>query len=160
MYRPELSHAWLNLWDKHMTTGRINQVTYGTCCRGRGRCGCSIPGIVHPNPAPTKQQFKECISKLALRVARPCRPLSLPSANHHQSRRVDALGLLREPCTDPFSGAEPNADASGHRHCRLLDEIHDTARPGPMRYLSVQTEALTEVGAAAFQPIYIAHQRH
>ena len=22
-----LAHAWLNLWDKHMTTGRINQVT-------------------------------------------------------------------------------------------------------------------------------------
>jgi hypothetical protein len=22
-----LGHAWLNLWDKHMTTGRINQVT-------------------------------------------------------------------------------------------------------------------------------------
>jgi hypothetical protein len=27
-----LGHAWLNLWDKHMTTGRINQVTilFGT----------------------------------------------------------------------------------------------------------------------------------
>ena len=23
-----LRHAWLNLWDKHMTTGRINQVTF------------------------------------------------------------------------------------------------------------------------------------
>ena len=21
-----LRHAWLNLWDKHMTTGRINQI--------------------------------------------------------------------------------------------------------------------------------------
>ena len=28
-----LRHAWLNLWDKHMTTGRINQVTtFPTCC--------------------------------------------------------------------------------------------------------------------------------
>ena len=25
-----LRHAWLNLWDKHMTTGRINQVTFLT----------------------------------------------------------------------------------------------------------------------------------
>ena len=25
-----LRHAWLSLWDKHMTTGRINQVTIGT----------------------------------------------------------------------------------------------------------------------------------
>ena len=23
-----LTHAWLNLWDKHMTTGRINQVAF------------------------------------------------------------------------------------------------------------------------------------
>ena len=27
MYKLILRHAWLNLWDKHMTTGRINQVT-------------------------------------------------------------------------------------------------------------------------------------
>jgi hypothetical protein len=26
-----LRHAWLNLWDKHMTTGRINQVSYKHC---------------------------------------------------------------------------------------------------------------------------------
>ena len=25
-----LRHAWLNLWDKHMTTGRINQITTTT----------------------------------------------------------------------------------------------------------------------------------
>ena len=25
-----LRHAWLNLWDKHMTTGRINQVAIAT----------------------------------------------------------------------------------------------------------------------------------
>ena len=28
-----LRHAWLNLWDKHMTTGRINQVSYKTFAR-------------------------------------------------------------------------------------------------------------------------------
>ena len=27
MLRLILRHAWLNLWDKHMTTGRINQVS-------------------------------------------------------------------------------------------------------------------------------------
>ena len=26
MFAAELTHAWLSLWDKHMTTGRINQV--------------------------------------------------------------------------------------------------------------------------------------
>ena len=31
-----LRHAWLNLWDKHMTTGRINQVTiHSHICRVR-----------------------------------------------------------------------------------------------------------------------------
>jgi hypothetical protein len=31
-----LRHAWLNLWDKHMTTGRINQVSYTvTICYNR-----------------------------------------------------------------------------------------------------------------------------
>ena len=29
-----LRHAWLNLWDKHMTTGRINQVTWWRKHRG------------------------------------------------------------------------------------------------------------------------------
>ena len=27
MLKLNLTHAWLNLWDKHMTTGRINQVS-------------------------------------------------------------------------------------------------------------------------------------
>jgi hypothetical protein len=30
-----LRHAWLNLWDKHMTTGRINQVTILTAVASR-----------------------------------------------------------------------------------------------------------------------------
>ena len=34
-----LTHAWLNLWDKHMTTGRINQVAIlrYTCNPKEGR---------------------------------------------------------------------------------------------------------------------------
>ena len=32
-----LRHAWLNLWDKHMTTGRINQVSRAEFKRGAGR---------------------------------------------------------------------------------------------------------------------------
>ena len=35
-----LGHAWLNLWDKHMTTGRINQVTYVLMILCR--CGCGF----------------------------------------------------------------------------------------------------------------------
>ena len=31
-----LRHAWLNLWDKHMTTGRINQVTTDPRCAATG----------------------------------------------------------------------------------------------------------------------------
>ena len=32
-----LRHAWLNLWDKHMTTGRINQVTLLSVSRPQPR---------------------------------------------------------------------------------------------------------------------------
>jgi hypothetical protein len=32
--RLKLGHAWLSLWDKHMTTGRINQVeNHETCTK-------------------------------------------------------------------------------------------------------------------------------
>ena len=33
-----LRHAWLNLWDKHMTTGRINQVTNVRLTPRTARC--------------------------------------------------------------------------------------------------------------------------
>ena len=42
-----LRHAWLNLLDKHMTTGRINQVAVvvvydsGTICRNSDKLNCS-----------------------------------------------------------------------------------------------------------------------
>lgn len=50
-----LRHAWLNLWDKHMTTGRINQVTTIRNAPGRGAstpryrlpCGCPPSAGVH-----------------------------------------------------------------------------------------------------------------
>ena len=31
--RYELRHAWLNLWDEHMTTGRINQIVTESHCK-------------------------------------------------------------------------------------------------------------------------------
>jgi hypothetical protein len=40
-----LRHAWLNLWDKHMTTGRINQVTtfhFHAIAPQRAQC------VIHP----------------------------------------------------------------------------------------------------------------
>ena len=41
-----LRHAWLNLWDKHMTTGRINQVT---TCTTSGRSLLRPTRTHHPN---------------------------------------------------------------------------------------------------------------
>ena len=42
-----LRHAWLNLWDKHMTTGRINQVAYrkrwGFICMNTLIKRCPLP---------------------------------------------------------------------------------------------------------------------
>ena len=49
-----LTHAWLNLWDKHMTTGRINQVTI--LCRTYPTDGSTSPrnGIGRPRSLPPR----------------------------------------------------------------------------------------------------------
>ena len=52
-----LRHAWLNLWDKHMTTGRINQVTTIRNAPGRApqlRGTDSLAGVL-PRPEFIKQ---------------------------------------------------------------------------------------------------------
>ena len=59
-----LRHAWLNLWDKHMTTGRINQVTWW-----RNQCGRS-----QLNPTERTTKFAVvAISKLHLNISSPIR---------------------------------------------------------------------------------------
>ena len=40
-----LRHAWLNLWDKHMTTGRINQVTFIFAYLWPGNASKSAPPL-------------------------------------------------------------------------------------------------------------------
>jgi hypothetical protein len=54
-----LRHAWLNLWDKHMTTGRINQVTL----------------------VPKKQAEKICILSVCFLVSSPLLNTSLRSGS-------------------------------------------------------------------------------
>ena len=59
-----LRHAWLNLWDKHMTTGRINQVIWW-----RNRCGQG-----QPNPTERTTKFAvAAILKLHLNISSPIR---------------------------------------------------------------------------------------
>ena len=43
-----LRHAWLSLWDKHMTTGRINQITIIKRTQ-RGRSLANSPELSIPN---------------------------------------------------------------------------------------------------------------
>ena len=45
-----LRHAWLNLWDKHMTTGRINQVSYKQLTRKQAlnQKRCSLGTLTKP----------------------------------------------------------------------------------------------------------------
>ena len=50
-----LRHAWLNLWDKHMTTGRINQVT-----------------IIKRNPFYANQKSKELLWSSVMGSTDPC----------------------------------------------------------------------------------------
>ena len=55
-----LRHAWLNLWDKHMTTGRINQVTWWRTQCGRKKS----TNWILPRGLQNLQslQFENCIS--------------------------------------------------------------------------------------------------
>ena len=71
-----LRHAWLNLWDKHMTTGRINQVTFFVCYpyhfatpRPRNntyceelRCGATQRGLAY-RPGPKAADKSRQLSK-------------------------------------------------------------------------------------------------
>ena len=58
-----LRHAWLNLWDKHMTTGRINQVTilnHSAGARGdppEGRRHVNVTVRAAPSPKPLADAF-------------------------------------------------------------------------------------------------------
>ena len=54
-----LRHAWLNLWDKHMTTGRINQVTYADCATAQPAAnnGCALK---HTLPKASRQGSLIC----------------------------------------------------------------------------------------------------
>lgn len=57
-----LRHAWLNLWDKHMTTGRINQVTISS---GRGRTVCRATATMWQSP---KVCYKIVLMRLQFKV--------------------------------------------------------------------------------------------
>ena len=52
-----LRHAWLNLWDKHMTTGRINQVTI---LRGRSH---TLEGAFTPSHTPPPKGWSGYLPK-------------------------------------------------------------------------------------------------
>ena len=88
-----LRHAWLNLWDKHMTTGRINQVTFvrerweafhTAECKLQRECD---PVRMHSIPAialPTSVRFNRTVSLTTL----------LTSPLMANMRMADRLGVL------------------------------------------------------------------
>ena len=112
-----LTHAWLNLWDKHMTTGRINQVTTD-CDRATWRRSRSNPRaflnrhhtlhrVVFVNVFPVKRQESSL-----RRLVRPSEfPLSrqfsflFPHSNEHYKRTLTAVSHER--------------NFSEHSHCEL-----------------------------------------
>ena len=67
-----LRHAWLNLWDKHMTTGRINQVTVQ---RPRARARKWLGELLGPIAGPGRSPGV-CHRSFQLTVAPKSRPSS------------------------------------------------------------------------------------
>ena len=65
-----LRHAWLNLWDKHMTTGRINQVSVDN----------------RPHSESTKESLESSIAGLFLTLLA-----------HHSEKLARNRGLSRSP---------------------------------------------------------------
>ena len=59
-----LRHAWLNLWDKHMTTGRINQVSIRNSPIGIWTSRFSLPSL-HP-----KADFSVSLDYLQVIISR------------------------------------------------------------------------------------------
>ena len=96
-----LRHAWLNLWDKHMTTGRINQVTtfpitdttaMSTKLLGRPKSHLSFSGSSSPsqisNPLASKPRSPHSATDGLSdhKVKSPCSPIS-----HWQGRIASCL---------------------------------------------------------------------
>ena len=108
-----LRHAWLNLWDKHMTTGRINQVTLYEMQEQRGRR--------RTNPASQAKRISTFIGQTTDR-----QPTKLPVRRDIQrsdDREIPSHGERSLPRNknqpELWSRAVPAASAS-RRQNRLL----------------------------------------
>ena len=109
-----LRHAWLNLWDKHMTTGRINQVAAERVC-GFGFAslrpifcfGSQLRGLV-PKVQKTPEAFWFFLS------------CGVVSASSHKFRTCHPLSP-RQPPSEPSLG---NCDPVGSGSGELGDSVH------------------------------------
>ena len=78
----KLRHAWLNLWDKHMTTGRINQVT----CVGL---------VLVKELSPNKSNLSEG-SVIKLQVRLKSKPVSIPNISSRHEAAIPTTSVLQE----------------------------------------------------------------
>ena len=70
-----LTHAWLNLWDERMTTGRINQIvliaSLGATLQPSPEV-LSLPQTQGPALAALPQSKHKVSSRMLLKTAKPC----------------------------------------------------------------------------------------
>ena len=102
-----LRHAWLNLWDKHMTTGRINQITILSRPRG-GRQVVRFAKVWEIAEAAHDTCVRRPPPDLCFRDLQPTRP-GPSKARHPQGKRslrVEACcaNLLRVARGTPEAG--------------------------------------------------------
>ena len=110
-----LRHAWLSLWDKHMTTGRINQVTIGTAVHLHRPLDCHWTG--------DSRRISRAWHR-ATQVATACKPSNtghqleteggIQPTHCHQVQSIavnDRQGHLHNPFTWTWNDANPQTPA-------------------------------------------------
>ena len=109
MIKLSLTHAWLNLWDKHMTSGRINQFAthlwwYTKCNSLSGAPGGHLDQTSHSEHA-TEQVF---LSKLFLKLSR--------ASTRRQPRKTKAEKTQLESCKNWLRVFLSPTDKTGSLH--------------------------------------------
>ena len=106
-----LRHAWLNLWDKHMTTGRINQITILSRPRG-GRQVVRFAKVWEIAEAAHDARARRPPPDLCFRDLQPTRP-GLGKRACRELKSPRKRSLLAEACSANLLRVARGARAAG-----------------------------------------------
>ena len=109
-----LRHAWLNLWDKHMTTGRINQVTIV-------RIGSRAFTL--------RFQHSRFFPEWKKRRVFTTSPLSFWKRSMYNTKRAQKCTLVLEPCFAHSSKTFSQRNVLPKTQCSALSSVRSFIAP-------------------------------